>query len=74
MEAIVGRDVELGTIETWLTSATSPVLLLEGDAGIGKTTLWRATVQRGRELGMRILASIATEPESRLPGSVVNMN
>ena len=43
MDQIVGRDSELETIATWLGMPTS-VLLLEGEAGIGKTMLWRAGV------------------------------
>jgi DNA-binding CsgD family transcriptional regulator len=42
------------------------VLLLDGEAGIGKTLLWTAAVARGRDGGLRVLTSIPTEPESRL--------
>jgi DNA-binding CsgD family transcriptional regulator len=65
MDQIVGRDSELETIATWLGMPTS-VLLLEGEAGIGKTMLWRAGVEQARRHGMRVLTSVATEPESRL--------
>ena len=43
-EAVVGRESELKAIEHWL-EAPSPVLLIEGEAGIGKTTLWRSGIQ-----------------------------
>jgi DNA-binding CsgD family transcriptional regulator len=40
--------------------------VLEGEAGIGKTTLWRAALKRASEVGLRVLATVATEPEARL--------
>jgi len=66
MEEIVGREAELEAIESWLDTASPSVLLLGGEAGIGKTKLWRAAVERGRERSLRVLATVATEPESRL--------
>jgi DNA-binding CsgD family transcriptional regulator len=66
MEAIVGRDAELDALETWLEMPSSRVLLLEGDAGIGKTTLWRAGVVRARERGHRVLTAEAVQAETQL--------
>ena len=63
---VVGRGGELERIEKWLRGPDTPVLLLKGEAGIGKTTLWRAAVERAREQGMRVVASVASEAESRL--------
>lgn len=63
---VVGRDLELEQIERWLREPDTPVLLMEGEAGIGKTTLWRATVERAGEQGMRVVAIVASEAESRL--------
>jgi DNA-binding CsgD family transcriptional regulator len=40
--------------------------LLEGQAGIGKSTLWLAGVEMARERGMRILSSRPVEAEHRL--------
>jgi len=44
----LGRDTQLGQIEAWLTADAAPgpagprpVLVIEGEPGIGKTTLWR---------------------------------
>lgn len=67
MEEIVGRDAELETIEQWLESPETATLLIEGDAGIGKTTLWRAAVARAGERQMRVLATTPTESEARFP-------
>jgi DNA-binding NarL/FixJ family response regulator len=64
---VVGRHDELRTIDAWLEAARSPVLLIEGEAGIGKTTIWRETVERARESGTRVVSCVPTEAESRLP-------
>jgi hypothetical protein len=49
--AVVGRDRKLAEITSFLELADRKrILLLEGDAGIGKTTLWRAGVDAAREL------------------------
>ena len=71
MEEIVGRDAELGAIEQWLESPQSATLLIEGEAGIGKTTLWRATVARAKELHRRVLVTTPTESETRFPYSAL---
>src|SRR5436190_1467992 len=47
MDTVVGRDAELAEIGSFLDLASGAprVLLIEGDAGIGKTTLWRVAVE-----------------------------
>ena len=57
MTAVLGRERELAVAEAFLgfDAERSRVLLLEGEAGVGKTTLWLAAVQRARELGLRVL-------------------
>ena len=64
-QEIVGRDEELAAIERWLDDPRPSALLIEGDAGIGKTTLWRAGIEaaRGRS---RVLAARPTQAESTL--------
>ncbi len=64
---VVGRHDELRAIDAWLEAPLSPVLLIEGEAGIGKTTLWRETVERARERGTMVLSCVPTQAESRLP-------
>ena len=44
-------------------------LVVEGEAGIGKTTVWLAGLERAQELGFRVLSARATEVESVLPYS-----
>ena len=67
-DAIVGRDDERAAIDAFLgVVAPEPhVLLLEGQAGIGKTTLWCAGSESAERLGYRILRAQPAESESRL--------
>lgn len=54
---VIGRQAELGAIDRFLDLVpTHPCgLILEGDAGIGKTRLWKEGVERGRARGYRVL-------------------
>jgi DNA-binding CsgD family transcriptional regulator len=65
---IVGREVELASIHAFLERpARGPVaLVLEGEAGIGKSTLWVAGVEAARERGLRVLVSRPAEAERGL--------
>ena len=56
---VVGRDRELAALADLLGSdeRLPAVLLLEGEAGIGKTTLWRAAVEEARARGYGLLTS-----------------
>ncbi len=53
----LGRDRELAAIERLLDGATArPALLtLEGEAGLGKTTLVRTALARARRRGFHVL-------------------
>ncbi len=51
---ILGRDPELQRIEAFLDGDAPRALLLEGGAGIGKTTLWRAAVGLARTRGLTV--------------------
>jgi DNA-binding CsgD family transcriptional regulator len=65
---IVGRDEELRSLSAFLDrTAEAPMgLVLEGDAGIGKSTLWLAGVEAARERGFRVLSSRPAEAEQGL--------
>ncbi|MGD0272839.1 MAG: AAA family ATPase [Gaiellaceae bacterium] len=54
---VFGRDEELAAIESFFRDTTLRALLIEGEAGIGKTTLWRAGVELGRGRGDRVLVA-----------------
>lgn len=65
---IVGRDAELGAVDALLTTIQSrfAVLTFEGDAGIGKTTVWLEALRRARERGAQVLVTRPTEAEVSL--------
>lgn len=65
--AIVGRHGELAAIEGFLAGETWPrTLLLAAEAGMGKTTLWRAGTERAAEHGHTVLAARPLETEAKL--------
>jgi len=68
MTAIVGRDTELASITTFLSSIDegASALVLEGEAGMGKTTLWRAGVEKADQRGLRVLQALPAESETAL--------
>jgi AAA ATPase domain len=65
MTAIVGRDDELRAIEAFLAAAPEApsALVLEGEPGIGKSTLWRLGVELAGERGIRTLTARPAEAE-----------
>jgi DNA-binding CsgD family transcriptional regulator len=65
---VVGRDVELARARRYLDSiALEPgVLLVEGEAGIGKTTVWTAVIGEAESRGIRVLQARAAETEVQL--------
>lgn len=65
VEAILGRDDELARIAAFLEGETG-ILVLEGEPGIGKTTLWRSCLDAARSRGYRVLACAATSAETQL--------
>ncbi len=66
-DALVGRDAELESIRAFLTRSTAGALLLEGEAGIGKTTLVAAAVADATERGWRVLECRPAAVEAQLP-------
>ncbi len=68
LASLIGREEELDRLQAFVNGARegSAKLLLEGEAGIGKTTLWRAGVEHARELGFRVLESRPVAPEREL--------
>ncbi len=67
---VVGRDEELSSLHAFLdrrADGRGPIAFaLEGDAGIGKSTLWRAGVEEVRGRGLRVLSSRPAESERSL--------
>ncbi|KUI10278.1 LuxR family transcriptional regulator [Mycolicibacterium acapulense] len=62
------RPEEEKAVADFLQSASHApsALLIEGEAGIGKTTLWQATSERARSRGFRVLSARNPSTESVL--------
>ena len=62
---VVGREAELAEIDAFLEDADAlpGALLLEGEAGIGKTTLWRHGVAAAAQHGYRVRSCSPSESE-----------
>lgn len=65
---MIGREHELesGIRFLQLLEGRSAALVLEGEAGIGKTTVWRELVTRGAERGYRVLSCRPAAAEAKL--------
>jgi DNA-binding CsgD family transcriptional regulator len=67
-EVVVGRESELDALATFLDAvAEHPVALrIEGEVGIGKTTLWKPVVAGAHERSYHVLVSRPVESETQL--------
>jgi DNA-binding CsgD family transcriptional regulator len=65
---IIGREHELASIRAFLDQEEGgpAALVLEGEPGIGKSTLWRAGVEHSRARGLRVLTARPSEAERGL--------
>lgn len=69
MTAVFGRQGELEELERFLEGVAgegSRLVLLSGQAGIGKTTLWNAGIQSAADHGYRVVTARPTEVETGL--------
>lgn len=69
MAPVVGREQELRTLHDFVDGRSEPgtqVLLVEGEAGMGRSLLWRSGVDRARRTGTRVLTARPAEAESAL--------
>jgi DNA-binding NarL/FixJ family response regulator len=66
--ALVGRDDELGHTRRALIDGSVVVV---GDAGIGKTALWRAVVEELRQAGADTFVATPTEAEQQFSYAVL---
>ena len=64
---VAGRRRELAALEAWLepSEASPGLLVLDGEAGIGKTTLWEHTCHEAAQRSWHVLAARAAESEIR---------
>ena len=68
MDVVIGREQEVGALREFVTRRAdgARALVLAGQAGIGKTTLWLAGVEAAREQSLRVLAARPAVAESGL--------
>jgi DNA-binding CsgD family transcriptional regulator len=72
VKPIPGRDAELAVAATFLDDLSeSPVLVFEGEAGIGKTTVWRAASGAAVRRNIAVLRAQPAESERMLSYSAV---
>ena len=70
---VVGRAAELRAAAALLdTLGEGPLaIVIEGEAGIGKTTLWRSIAEMAGDRGARVLVARPAESEARLTFSAL---
>src|SRR5829696_6082736 len=66
--SVIGREAELAAAERFLESLPEgpAALVVEGEAGIGKTTVWREAIRRAEGPSYRVLSCRPAEPETKL--------
>jgi DNA-binding CsgD family transcriptional regulator len=72
-ECGIGRSAERSAVGDFLTAAESgpAVLVIEGEAGIGKTMLWLDTLEQAHARGFRVLSAQVGEAETVLAYAAV---
>src|ERR1700737_2884410 len=72
--AMASRPSEEEALTEFLDSAsTAPsALLVDGEAGIGKTTVWLAGLRRARDRGFRVLSARGAHAESGLADALTD--
>ncbi len=70
---MVGREHELEHISSFLAALSSDaaVLVVEGEPGIGKTTIWREAIRRAESAEIEILTCRPAESEAKLSFSAL---
>ena len=65
---VVGREAELAAIDAFVEAVARGrgVLALEGEAGAGKTTLWRAALERAEAARFTVLSCVPAAGEAAL--------
>jgi len=73
LDKIVGRNQELQAASAFLGRVAdgSSALILAGEPGIGKTTVWEETVQRARDRGCLVLSARPAETEAKFAYAVL---
>ncbi|SEM20366.1 helix-turn-helix transcriptional regulator [Streptacidiphilus jiangxiensis] len=66
-DALVGREIELQVLSTYLTSPDRRALILRGETGVGKSTLLDHASELATTTGHRVIRAVGAEAESKLP-------
>jgi hypothetical protein len=69
MDGLVGRGDDLAVLEGFLGRGPVPgarTMLIEGPAGVGKTSLWSAGIERARRRGLRVLTARPAAADAEL--------
>jgi DNA-binding CsgD family transcriptional regulator len=64
--AVVGRDEELAFLAGELDRLSPSAVLLAGEPGIGKTTVWQAAIEQARQSGRIVLECRGSGAETQL--------
>ena len=72
--AVYGRDRELQQVSAFLAGALErpAALVLQGEPGMGKTTLWRNGVDDARDKGFDVLSTTPASGETQLSFAVLS--
>nr|MBA2357109.1 AAA family ATPase [Actinomycetota bacterium] len=62
----IGRDAEVAVLQEWLADPWGRLAVLEGEAGIGKTTVWRHACSLASGLGYAVVTCSPSEAERQL--------
>ena len=70
---IIGREEELEALARFIDDIDRrPAgLVLDGEAGVGKTTLWRAAMRMAEKKGHRVLATSGAPTETTLVAGTI---
>src|SRR5262245_26140913 len=73
MPAVVSRPLEFRAVTEFLRSASRQPsgLVIEGEPGIGKTTLWLSAVEQARDSGYQVFSARVGQAESMLAYAAV---
>jgi DNA-binding CsgD family transcriptional regulator len=71
---MIGRETELAAVASFLEGAGPGThgLLVHGEAGMGKTTIWQAALEAAAARGYRVVITRPTEAEARIPFAGLN--
>ena len=73
---LVGRDEELDQLRDFIDALSdgTAAAVIHGDAGIGKSVLWRAAIEAAEQAGVRVLVTRCVEVEMPLAlGAVADL-